>query len=156
MSTVPLPSHEQAAKAVVPGVGALHDPATWLAAHFADEGRLAAASDMRSDPAQSKSGRDVRVVVALVEAQVLGSPRATWATHDDSVEHFADHAGIRHVRAGDERGEWHAATVGEDVPLYPAFRAVRRIWPREVPPFGAFTEALSNEVHFSAAPRRPW
>ena len=155
MGAVPFPSHEQTAEAVVPGVGALHDPATWLAADFADERWLAASSDVRSDPTQAKGGRDVRVVVALVEAQVLGSPRSTWATHDDGVEHFADHAGVRNVRAGDERGERNAATVGQDVPLYPAFRAVRRVWASEVPPFGAFTEALSSEVHFNAAPRRP-
>jgi hypothetical protein len=31
--------------------------------------------------------------------------------------------------------------------LHPAFRAIRRVRPGEVPPFGAFTEAVSSEFH---------
>jgi hypothetical protein len=156
VSAAPFPAYEQATETVVPGVGALDDPAPRFAAYLSDQRRLAATSDVRSNSAKSKRRSDVRVVVALVETQVFGAPGASRAAHDDGVEHLADDVRIRHVRAGDERGDGHAASVGQDVPFDAAFRAVRRVWPREVPPFGAFTEALSSELHFSAAPRRPW
>jgi hypothetical protein len=150
-----LPAHEQATETVVPRVGAFHDPAPRLSSHLADQRLLATPSDVRSNSAETNRGRYVRVVVALVEAQVFWATRAARATHDDGVEHLADHGGVWHVRAADERCERHAAAVGQNVALYAAFRPVRRIRPREVPPFGAFTEALSRELHFHAMPRRP-
>lgn len=156
MSPAPFPADEQTAESVVPGVGALHDPAPRLTADLADKRRLASTPNVRSNSAEADRGSYVRVVVTFVEAQVLGAPRASRAAHDDGVEHLADHVRVRDVRAGDERGDWHAASVGQDVPFDAAFRTVRRVWTREVPPFGAFTEALSRELHFNAAPRRPW
>lgn len=155
MSTSALPAYEQATKAVVPRVGSLNDPAPRLSANDPEQGLLAATSDVRTDTPQPNRWRDVRVVVALVETQVLGAARATRPTNRDSVEDFADHVGVGHVRASDQGGDRHAAPISQNVPLYAAFRAVRRIWPREVPPFGAFTEALSSELHFHAIPRRP-
>lgn len=155
MSAASFPAHEQPPEAVVPRVRTLDDPASRLAAYLADERLFAAPSDVRSNSAQANRGRYVRVVVAFVETQVLGAPRAARAAHDHGIEHVVDHRGVRHVRSADERGDWHAAAVGQNVPLYATFRAVRRIWPREVPPFGAFTEALSRELHFHAMPRRP-
>ena len=156
MRPTPFSAHQQAAKSVVPGVGALDDPAPRLAVYLADEGLLAAASDVRSNPAKPNRGSNVWIVVPLVETQVLGPPRTARAAHDDSIEHLTDHARVRYVRAGDNGGDRHAAPVGQDVAFDAAFRTVRRVWTREVPPFGAFTEALSRELHFNAAPRRPW
>lgn len=86
---------------------------------------------------------------------MLRAPRSARATHDNGVEHLADHCSVRHIRAADERRDRDAAAVGQNVALYAAFRPVRRVRPREVPPFGAFTEALSRELHFHAMPRRP-
>ena len=155
MRTAALPAHEQATEAVVPRVRALHDPAPRLSSHLTDQRLLAASSDVRSNSAEANRGRYVRVVVALVEAQVFWAPRSARATHDHSVEHLADHRGVWHVRAADERCDRYATTVSQDMALYAAFRAVRRVRSREVPPFGAFTEALSRELHFHAIPRRP-
>lgn len=154
MRSAPLPADKQAAKTVVPRVGALHHPAARLATYLADQRLLATPPDVRTDSAQSDRWRDVRVVVPLIEAQVARTSRPTWATHDDGVEHLAEHRGVGHVRSADERSERHTATVRQNVSLYAAFRAIRRVRPREVPPFGAFTEALSSELHFHAMPRR--
>ena len=152
---MPLPAHEQAAETVVPRVGAFDHPPPRLAADFTDQRLFAASSNVRSDSAYANRGSDVPVVIALVQAKVL---RASWAagtSHDHCVKDSADHRGVRHVGSADQRSERDTATVGQDVPFYATFRAVRRIWPREVPPFGAFTEALSRELHFHAIPRRP-
>jgi hypothetical protein len=151
----PLPSHEQAAEAVVPRVGAFDDPTPRLAADLADQRLFAAPSNMCSDSAYANRGGDVRVVVALVEAKVLRASRAAGTSHDHCIKNSADHRRVRHVGSADQCSERDTATVGQDVPFYATFRAVRRIWPREVPPFGAFTEALSRELHFHAIPRRP-
>lgn len=155
MRTASLPAHEQTAESVVPGVRSLDDPTSRLAPHHSDQGLLPASSNMWTDAAQTDGGAHVRVVVALVETEVLRTPRTSGAAHDDSIEDFTDHRAVRHVGAGDQRGERDAATVGQNVAFDAAFRTVRRIWAREVPPFGAFTEALSRELHFQAMPRRP-
>jgi hypothetical protein len=150
-----LPAYEQATEAVVPRVGALDDPASRLATYFANEWLLAAPSDVRSNSAKANRRGDVRVVVALVEAQVLGAPRASGATYDYGVEHIANHRGVWHVRSADQRCDRHTAPVSQNMAFNATFRAIRRVRPREVPPFGAFTEALSRELHFQAIPRRP-
>lgn len=139
----------------MPSVRALNDPPPWRAAYLSDQRLLTAPSDVRLDPAYADCGHHVRIVVALVQTEMLRASRPTWATHDDGVEHLADHTRVWDVRARDDCGNWHAATIGQNVPLYATFCPVRRIWSREVPPFGAFTEALSKELHFNAAPRRP-
>jgi len=97
----------------------------------------------------------VGVVVALVEADVFRATRAARTADGDCVEDLADHRSVGHVGAGDERCDRDATAVGEDVALYAAFRPVRRVRTREVPPFGAFTEALSRELHFQSMPRLP-
>jgi hypothetical protein len=119
----------------VPRVRALDDPTPRLSAHLADEGPFAAPPDVRSNSAEANRGSYVRVVVALVEAQVFGASRAARATHDNRVEHVADHRGVWHVRSTDQRCDRHAAAIGQYMAFYAAFRPVRRVRPREVPPF---------------------
>jgi hypothetical protein len=70
------PTYEEAAEAVVPGVRALDDPATWLAAYGTDQRRLTASTKVRTNSAQPERGQNVGIVVPLVETAVLGS---TWA-----------------------------------------------------------------------------
>jgi hypothetical protein len=150
-----LPAYEQATEAVVPRVGAFDDPAPRLTAYFADEWLLAAPSDVRSDPSKANRRCDVRIVVALVETQVLGTPRTSRTSYDHRVEYVANHRRVWHIRSADQHCERDTATICQYMTFYAAFRAVRRVRPREVPPFGAFTEALSRELHFHAIPRRP-
>jgi hypothetical protein len=155
MSSATFPTDKQAAEAVVPGVGSLDDPPSRFAAHAPDKRLLSAATDVRTDTAKPNCGGDVRVVVALVETHVRGATRATRTADGDSVEDLADHRCVRHVGTGDERCDRDAACVGENMALYAAFRPVRRVRTREVPPFGAFTEALSRELHSQSMPRLP-
>lgn len=155
VSSTAFPPHEQATEAVVPRVGSFDDPPSRLAADAPDERLLATATDVRADTAKPNRRRDVRVVVALVETEVFWTTRATGTADGDSVEDFADHRSVRHVGSGDERCDRDAAGVGENMALYAAFRPVRRVRAREVPPFGAFTEALSRELHFQSMPRLP-
>jgi len=153
VSANPLPAHEQAAEAVVPGVGALHDPAARLPLNAPEERLLPPASDVRSDPAGSDGRFGVRVVVSLVEAEVLG---ATWTARrasDHRVERLADEPLVVDVGAGDLGGQRDTSTIGQDVALDTAFRAIRGVGASEVPPFGAFTRALSSEDHFHWIPR---
>ncbi len=156
MCATSLPAYEQASEAVVPRVRSFDDPAPRLATDFAEQGLLTAPSDVWSNSAKANRRLDVLIVVAFVEAKVRGTSRPARTTHDNGIEHLVDHACVRDIRAGDERGDRHTASIGQDVPFDAAFRTICRVRPREVPPFGAFTEALSNELHFNATPRRPW
>ena len=155
MRTDALPSDEETSEAVVPGVGSLDDPASRLALHDPDERLLTASADVRTDAAQADRWSDVRVVVALVEAQMLGTTRSARAAERNRIEDQTDHGGVGHVRAADQCTDRHAAAVGENVAFYATFRAIGRVRSREVPPFGAFTEAESSELHFHTMPRRP-
>lgn len=155
MRAATFPPHEQAAEAVVPGVGSFDHPPSRLAAHAPDERLLSAATDVRPDTTEPNRGGDVRVVVALVETHVFGATRTTRTADGDSVEDLADHRSVGHVRAGDERCDRDTSGVGENMAFYAAFRPVRRVRTSEVPPFGAFTEALSRELHSQSMPRLP-
>ena len=147
------PAHKQAAEAVVPGVGALHDPPARLALNAAQQRLLPAASDVRDDPAGSHGRLGVRVVVALVQAEVLGAAWAARRASDHRVEGLADEPLVVDVGAGDLGGQRDTPTVGQNVAFDAAFRPIRGVGASEVPPFGAFTMALSSEDHFHWMPR---
>jgi hypothetical protein len=104
-------ANAERAEVVVPAVRALDDPATRTTANVAQKRWLTAAPNMRTNAAATDVTLGVRVVVALVEAEVLRSPFGT------------------------------------------KLAAIGRIWPREAPPLGAFTEALSREVQVQSMPR---
>ena len=141
------PPNEQAAEAIVPRVGPLDDPAARLPARAAGQGRFAAAPNVRDDAAPPHRRLGIGVVIPFVETQVRRPARASGRAHDDVIEHLADLPLVVHVRAGDARGDGHPPPVGQNVPFHAAFRAVRRVRPGGAPPLGAFTVALSNDVH---------
>lgn len=148
-----LPANKQSAEAVVPGVGALHHPPAGLALNATEQRFLALAPDVRLDPASPDGSLGIRVVVPLVEAEVFRSARAASCAEDDRVERLANEPLVVDVGAGDLGGQRDAAAVGQDVAFDAAFRAIRGVGTREVPPFGAFTMALSSEDHFHWMPR---
>lgn len=131
----------------MPGVGAFDDPASGLAIDAAEQWSFAATPDVRTDASRTHGVFCVGVVVALVEAEVLGPPWAARSANDDVVEHIADHPLVVDVGTRDAHRQRYAARVGQHVTFHPAFRAVRRVGTGKVPPFGAFTVALSSEVH---------
>ena len=136
-----------------PAEGALHHPAAGLALDAAEQRLLSPAPDVGRDPASSDGRLRVLVVVPLVEAEVLGAAGAAWGTENHRVERLADQPLVVDVRAGDLGGQRNATPVGQDVAFDAAFRAIRGVGAREVPPFGAFTMALSSEDHFHWMPR---
>lgn len=110
---------------------------------------------MRNDAAEYDFDLGVEIVIAFVEAQVLRTTRSARSANDDAVENLADEPFVVHVRAGDAHRQRYAAAIGQDVPFDALFRPIGRVGARVVPPFGAFTEALSRDVHFHWMPRLP-
>jgi hypothetical protein len=137
----------------VPAVGAFDDPAARLTANAADERRLAASANMRLDATTSNLSFGVGVVVALVKTEVTGTPRppSCWKRH--SVKSGTGKPFVVDVGAGQSDRDRDAALVGQDVTLGAELAAIGRVRPREVPPLGAFTEALSREAHSQPIPR---
>ena len=150
----PLVANDQAPEKIVPAVGPLHDPAARLAAHAADERFFASPSDVGDDASVANFAFGVRVVEALVQAEIRGPTRPAWRPQNDRVERRAGHPLVVDVRAGDLHGDGNAACVGQDVAFCAEFCAIGGIGARVVPPFGAFTLALSSEHHFKSTPTR--
>ncbi len=130
----------------MPTIGALDDPAPGLPPDAADQGRFAAAADVRLNATSAHGGLRIGVVVALVEAQMRRPTGPARGPHDDRIERGRDVPFVVDVGGGDVGGERDASGVGEDVTLYAALGAVRGVRTRVGPPFGAFTEAVSSEA----------
>ncbi len=153
MRANPFPANEQTAEAVVPGVGALDHPAAGPALDAAEQGLLAAAPDVRRDPASPDGCLGVLVVVPFVEAEVLRAARSARGAEDHCIERLPHEPLVVDIRAGDLGGQRNAAAVRQDVAFDAAFRPIRGVRAREVPPFGAFAMALSSADHFHWIPR---
>ena len=69
-----LPSYSQAAKVVVPTVGTFNDPASRFATNATNKRRLAPSANVRLHTALTCLLLAIVVVVALVQANVLGPP----------------------------------------------------------------------------------
>lgn len=147
-----LPTDEQAAKAVVPAVGALDDPTSRFAAETAEHLLLSAAADVWHDTAIADSSFAVGVVVALVEAEILGALYATANAKWHRVQGRCQAPLVVNVRAGDLNGDRNASSIGQNVALDPELGAVGRVRPREVPPFGDLAIAESSEAHRQSMP----
>lgn len=138
----------------MPRARPFHDPAPRLSSNTPDERSLASTTDVRRDAARSDGHLDIRVVVALVEAQMLRTPWATGCAHDNCIERVSDKPLVVDVRARDLGREWYAPTIRKNVPLHPSFGAICRVRTCEIPPLGALTIALSSEPHLHWIPRR--
>ena len=150
----PLVPDEQAPEQVVPAVGPFDDPAARLATHAADERLFSSPPDVWDDAPIADLAFGVRVVEALVQAKIRWPPRPAWCAKHDSVERRTGHPLVMHVRSGDLDGDRDTARVGQDMAFCAEFCAIGRIGARVVPPFGAFTLALSSEHHFKSTPTR--
>ena len=148
-----LPAHEETAIAVVPTVGAFDDPAPGLAADAPDQRLLAATADVRNDSPLSRFGFGLAVVVALVEAEVARATDAAPGAKRHRVERLGHHPLVVDVRRRDLHGDGHATRIGQDVALNAFFGAIGRVGTRMVPPFGAFTIALSRLHQRQSMPR---
>ena len=108
---------------------------------------------MQLNSSSLNAAHDVRRVVRLVEAEVV---RPTWAARAvqlNRVEGRLEAPSVVRVRRRQNDGERYAASVGENVSLGAKLCAISRIGSGELPPFGAFTEALSREAQAHSTPR---
>ena len=131
----------------MPGVRPLDHPAPWLSSDAPDQRLLASTTDVWRDAPRSDGGLHVCIVVAFVEAEVLGTPWTARAAQDNCVKRLSHEPLVVNVRAGDLGRKRHASTVGQNVTLDPSFGAICRARTRQVPPLGALTIALSSEAH---------
>ena len=110
---------------------------------------------MRCNAAPFRFGFAVLVIVAFVEADVLRTPRPARSANGDRIERLADHPLVVDVGAGQREANWYAATIGQYMALGAELSAIGGIGTGKVPPFGAFTEALSSDDQFQSIPRCP-
>lgn len=136
----------------MPAVRALDDPTTRFAANAADHPLLTASADVRDAPALADLLLAVGVVVPFVEADVLGPPRPARRPEYAGVHGRADHPLVVDVGTGDGDRERNSAGVCQNVALGAEFPAIGGVGAREVPPFGAFTDALSIEHQLKSTP----
>lgn len=147
------PADAKRAEVVVPAVRPLDDPSTRPTADAADQRLLAAAANVWNDATRSSFVLRIGVVVPLVEAQVHWPTRTSRRADEDGVERGAHHPFVVHVRARQGDGERHTSAVSQNVAFAAEFCAIGRIRAGELPPLGAFTVALSREVHAQSIPR---
>jgi hypothetical protein len=148
-----LPPDQEAAVAVVPTIGALNDPSPgFLATNRADQGRLAAAPDVWLHAASPRLLLRLGVVVPLVEADVLRPPRPPGRLQNNSVEGLPEHVLVVDVGAREGDAQADPVGVGQNVALRAALCTIGGTGAREVPPFGAFTLALSSEHQLRSMP----
>ena len=151
-----LPAYSQTAKVVVPAVCALDDPASRFAANTTNQRRLTAAANVWLHTALTCLFLGVVVVVALVQADVLGTSWSARSVDRHRIECGAHHPLVVYVGTGQRDGEGNPAPVGQNMALGAEFSAISGIGTREVPPFGAFTEALSSDAHSRSRPHLSW
>lgn len=108
---------------------------------------------MWADTATPDLSFRVREVVALVEAQMPRATRTTRRTQRHGIQRWRDDALVVHVGAGQHDGDRYATLISQDMTFGAELSAIGRIGARVLPPFGAFTEALSREAHSHAIPR---
>jgi|SRR5579872_1072980 len=149
-----LVTNKQSSETVVPAVGSFDDPAAWLSATAAHERWFASASNVRNHAAITDLALGVCVVEAFVQAEIRGATWPAWRAKDDGVERRSGHPFVVDVRGRDLDGDRDAAALRQDVAFCAEFCAIGRIGARMVPPFGAFTLALSSEHHFRSMPTR--
>jgi hypothetical protein len=147
------PADAKRAEVVVPAVRPLDNPSTRPTADTADQRLLAAAANVWNDATCSGFVLRIGVVVPLVEAQVHRPAGTSRCTDEDGVERGAHHPFVVHVRSRQGDGERNASAVCQNVAFAAEFCAIGRIRAGELPPLGAFTVALSREVHTQSIPR---
>lgn len=147
------PADKQSAIAVMPTIRSLDHPASWLLApDRSGEWRFASATDVW--PYSSRAGFLFRllVVVALVQADVLWPAWATWREKHDGVHRVPQHVLVVNVGARQRHRQRDPVRVGQNVAFGAEFCAIGRVWTGKVPPFGAFTLALSSEHQLKSRP----
>src|SRR5262245_59589812 len=117
-----LPPDEQLATAVEPRGRPFDHPATRSGPVPARAALLAATANMWDVAATPDSALGVRIVIPLVETEMLLDPRG--CAYDASIEQRADGLLVRPVRRSEGNGDGHPGTVGEMMALDAGLRAI--------------------------------
>jgi len=151
-----LPADPEGAKVVMPADCPLDDPSSGLlAANGTSESWFTAPTDVRCDASVACFSLGLRIVVPLVEADVSWTTSPAAGEEGHGVERRTQHVLVVDVGARDRHGQGDPPAVGQEVPFRAEFRAIGRVGPGEVPPFGAFTLALSRDAHSQSIPTLP-
>ncbi len=140
----------------MPAVGALDYPPPRFPTHAADKWRFAAPTNMWLHTARTRFLLGVIVVVALVQTKVFGQQRLEQSPDGNGIERGAHHPLVMDVGASQRDRDGDSATVGQNMAFGAEFSTIGRIGARDVPPLGAFTEALSSDAHSRSSPTFSW
>jgi len=148
-----LPPDAESPVVVMPAIGALHDPAPRPATNAPDQRSLAASTNVRGNAAASSCDLTVFEVVGFIETDVFGTTWTARCTNRYGIERRADHPFVVDVGARQRDANRNASAIRQYVALAAELAPIGGIGPGEVPPFGAFTEALSSDDQFQSMPR---
>ena len=149
------PADQEAAKAVEPGVGALDDPTAGAPARVAplELGLLAPRADVRGEAVLERELVDLRVVVALVEAEAVGPLRARLRALDqDARERAREELEVVDVRAADLEPDRDAAALADERAFRPLLALSVGLGPVCSPPSGALPSAPSQQSQAQSIP----
>lgn len=141
------PADEQRAKAIVPPVRSLDNPAPGLPMHTANQGWLALLPNVGRDAACAHCGVTISKRVALVETAVARAPNPAPPFEHDRIERRGQGPFVVEIRAAQHDRERDATPLGQEMALRAELRPVGWVRSREIPPFGAFTITESNAPH---------
>ena len=150
-----LPTGEDAAEPVQPGVGAFDHPAAGAVAGLAFDRPcfFAATADVRGEGELLGELVHLRVVVALVEAQPLRPlPGRLRPLDRDALERVAGELEVVQVRARCRNPERDALTLAEERSFRPFLALSVGFGPVRSPPSGALPSAPSIASHSHSIP----
>ena len=140
----------------MPAIGALDYPPPRFPTHAAYKRRFAAPTNVWLHTARKCLLLGIIVVVAFVQTEVFGQHRLEHSPDGNGSECGANHPLVVDVGARQRDREWDSATVGQNVAFCAEFSTIGRTGARDVPPLGAFTEALSSDAHAKSSPTFSW
>jgi hypothetical protein len=107
---------------------------------------------MRFDSAGARFLLGLLVVVSLVQAEVLRTPRSSGTLEHDGIERLATHVFVVNIGAGGSHSQRDALAIGQDMPFGAELGAIGGVGTCEPLPFGALMLALSSEVQSHSNP----
>jgi hypothetical protein len=88
---------------------------------------------MRFDSAGARFLLGLLVVVSLVQAEVLRTPRSSGALEHDGIERLASHVFVVNIGSGGSHSQRDALAIGQDMPFGAELGAIGGVGASEVP-----------------------
>ena len=86
----------------------------------------------------------------------MGQHRLEHSPDGNGIECGAHHPLVMDVGASQRDRDGNPAAVGQNMTFCAEFSTIGRTGARDVPPLGAFTEALSSDAHSRSSPTFSW